>query len=326
MKYQCCIIFGGAGYIGSFFAGYLIENEIVDEIILADISLSKKEIWPRRTKEGVEQGKIRYVECDVRVEKNFDSLPTNVDLICNFAAIHREPGHSDIEFFETNIQGAENICAWADDVGAKRIIFTSSIAPYGILEREKRENTIPVPVTAYGSSKLVAEKIHIAWQNKDITNRFLSIVRPGVIFGPGEDGNMPRMIKAVNRRYFFYMGNKETRKAGGYVKELVSAMWWVLQKQSKESQGVVLYNFTSKVVPTIQDYLDAICEVSGVTRFVPSVPYSILLLIAYVIDGFARPLGIPHPFSPVRIRKLVRSNNVVPTFLIDNAYPYQYDL
>ena len=44
------------------------------------------------------------------------------------------------------------------------------------------------------------------------------------------------------------------------------------------------------------------------------------------IDLFAKPLGIKHPFSPVRIRKLIRSNNIIPSYLANNGYPYQYTL
>ena len=73
---------------------------------------------------------------------------------------------------------------------SKNIIFTSSIAPYGIEDKLKDETTVPQPVTAYGSSKLQAEKIHVAWQKKDEANRILTIVRPGIVFGKFENANM----------------------------------------------------------------------------------------------------------------------------------------
>ena len=87
--------------------------------------------------------------------------------------------------------------------------------PYGTSEVTKDESSLPVPACAYGGSKLAAEKIHLCWQNGDSADRHLVIVRPGVVFGPGEGGNVSRLVKAVLHRYFFYMGNKDTRKAGG---------------------------------------------------------------------------------------------------------------
>ena len=94
-------------------------------------------------------------------------------------------------------------------------------------------DTIPCPNTPYGSSKLAAEKIHIAWQNRDIKNRILTIVRPGVVFGKGEGGNMSRLVKLIHKNFFFYMGNKDTRKAGIYVKELVNQIYGCMKTNQK---------------------------------------------------------------------------------------------
>lgn len=48
--------------------------------------------------------------------------------------------------------------AFAERYGIRKILFTSSIAPYGAAEELKTEETIPMPNTPYGISKLVAEK------------------------------------------------------------------------------------------------------------------------------------------------------------------------
>lgn len=65
-----------------------------------------------------------------------------------FAAVHRTPGHEDHEYFETNIRGAENVVAFAEKWNIKKIVFTSSIAPYGAAEELKKETTLPTPNTA----------------------------------------------------------------------------------------------------------------------------------------------------------------------------------
>ena len=275
---------------------------------------------------SLDSSRLIFVHGDVRNEIDIHSLPVDIDLIVNFAAIHREPGHENYEYFKTNLLGAENVCKFAEKVGCQNIIFTSSISPYGVSESVKDESTIPNPVTAYGSSKLVAEKIHQIWQAKDVNNRRLVIVRPGVVFGPGEGGNVSRLIKAVIHRYFFFMGNKSTRKAGIYVKELCNAMWWVLHEQKKNGETVSLFNMSMNPGPSIGEYVQAVCKAQGVKRYVPTVPYEILIAVAYVIDALARPFGIKHPFSPVRIQKLVRSNNIIPTYLVEHGYQFQYSL
>jgi len=316
MMFGTVVIFGGTGFIGSHLAQTLARENRAATIFLCDIA-------PPRPAFKFDD-RVCYVPADVRKPIAAPDLPEAVDLVVNLAAIHREPGHELHEYYETNLLGAENVCEFAERTNCRNLIFTSSIAPYGPSEAEKTEESIPTPVSAYGGSKLAAEKIHIGWQRAD-KGRRLVIVRPGVVFGPGEGGNVSRLVKATIRRYFLYMGNRQTRKAGGYVKELAYTMLWALDRLP-ESGGVLLYNFSMAKTPTVEEYVETACRVAGIQRYVPMVPYPLLLAASYGIEAVTRPLGIKQPVSPVRIRKLVRSNNIQPAVLLREGYQYRYDL
>lgn len=322
---KCAVIFGGSGFIGVTLAQSLLTQGELDKIYLFDIEQVSAKSFNYRTALVVNDPRIVEVKGDVRQAITWQPEET-VTLVANFAAIHREPGHEDFEYYETNLLGAENVCAWTEQVSCNDLIFTSSISPYGPSEKQKDESTIPVPATAYGGSKLAAEKIHQIWLAANPAERHLVIVRPGVVFGPGEGGNVSRLIKAVIKRYFFYMGNQSTRKAGTYVKELCSALLWVLARQKEQNKNITLFNMSMNPGPSIKEYVDTICAVAGIERKILAVPYPIMLTASYGIEIIAKPLGIKHPFSPVRIKKLVRSNNILPTYLVENGYPYQYTL
>lgn len=322
---SCAVIFGGSGFIGVFFAKHLLASGGYDKVYLFDKEQVADKPFPYRARLVRECAGISEVKGDVRQAIGW-TPEEKVSLVANFAAVHREPGHESFEYYETNLLGAENVCAWAERMGCNDMIFTSSISPYGPCEQSKDEHSLPIPATPYGGSKLVAEKIHQAWLAADQARRHLVIVRPGVVFGPGEGGNVSRLVRAVIRRYFFYMGNRETRKAGTYVKELCRAMSWALQRQKEQGQHFTLFNMSMNPGPSIQEYVDTVCQVAGIRRKVPAIPYPLLLGAAYAIELIARPLGIRHPFSPVRIRKLVHSNNIRPGYLLEQGYPYQYTL
>ena len=161
------LIFGGSGFIGTHLI-HLLLNECIkpdDKVYDLDIVMPGEEgVVPGVVEEikGVE-----YIRLDVRKPIDFVFSPTENDVIFNLAAVHRTPGHEDKEYFETNIRGAENVVAFAEKNGIKKMLFTSSIAPYGAGEELKTEETLPMPNTPYGISKLVAEKIHTAWAEKD---------------------------------------------------------------------------------------------------------------------------------------------------------------
>jgi NAD dependent epimerase/dehydratase family enzyme len=148
------IIFGGSGFIGTHLINLLHEKYPNANIYNLDIV------------ENNHNGKSKFIFCDVRLKIALDISVSDQDIIFNFAAVHTTPGHPDPEYFETNIYGAENVTAFAEQHHIKKIVFTSSIAPYGASEAEKFENTLPMPNTPYGISKLVAEKIQMIWQAK----------------------------------------------------------------------------------------------------------------------------------------------------------------
>ncbi|WP_261997483.1 NAD(P)-dependent oxidoreductase [Stenotrophomonas sp. Ste96] len=323
---SCIVIFGGSGFIGTFFADFLLNNGVAEKIYLVDVESPLEKPFPFRHRIIAKHGeRIEFVRLDVREKIEF-SPPEPVFLTANFAAVHREPGHLSAEYFETNLRGAENVCDWATRIECENLIFTSSISPYGVSELTKDETTLPVPVTAYGASKLVAEKIHNTWQAWSPNKRRLVIARPGVVFGPGEGGNVTRLVRAVSRGYFCYMGNRATRKAGIYVKELCNALWWTFKERASQSEFPILFNGTMNPGPSIEEYVNAVISTRGRRAIVPTAPFPLLLAASYLIDGLAKPLRITHPFDPVRMRKLVRSNNVLPSFLISNGYNYIYTL
>jgi len=305
MKY---LIFGGSGFIGTHLVNYLFENKNV-EIYNLDII------------ENTHDGKSKYCFCDVRNEIILAFNVSNEDVILNFAAVHRTPGHPDYEYFETNIRGAENICAFAEKYGVKKILFTSSIAPYGAAEGLKVEDTLPTPNTPYGISKLVAEKVHEIWQAQG-SDHELTIVRPGVVFGKGENGNFTRLYWGIKSGKFFYPGRRDTVKACIYVKELVRFMMYELNKSNHV--GVELYNCTFEPAFTIEQIVETMKKVTGIDRKIITVNGSLLMFVAKIIGSIGgKSLGI----HPARVKKLMISTNICGKNLNNNSgYRFSYSL
>jgi GlcNAc-P-P-Und epimerase len=318
------VLFGGTGFIGTHVAMHWLRENLADQVLLVDLNPPRDEAWTASLQRELQTGRARFVRWDVR-EKIPDALLPRPDLIFNLAAVHREPGHLPREYFETNLKGADSVCAWASGVGCERMVFTSSIAPYGPSEDLKDEGSLPVPDSPYGSSKLAAEKMHIAWQAGNRCRK-LVILRPGVVFGPGEGGNVTRLVRSVVKGYFVYMGNRQTRKAGGYVKELCRVMEFGLRHQDLGGESVILLNFSMDPPPALEVYVAAIQKVAGVRRSPLNLPRSLLVGVSYPIHAAATVLGIRQPISPVRVRKLFRSTSIDPRGLRDLGYQWNYTL
>lgn len=319
------VIFGGTGFIGTHIAQHWLTERLARRVILVDLVPPREEPYTAVLQQGLQSGQVEFVRWDVRQKIPESLLPAAADLIFNLAAIHREPGHKPHEYFETNLYGAENVCAWASTVSCSRMVFTSSISPYGPSEDLKDEASLPVPETPYGSSKLAAEKIHMGWQ-AGCKCRKLLILRPGVVFGPGEGGNVTRLVRSLVKGYFVYMGNRQTRKAGGYVKELCRVIQFGLDFQDRAAQNVTLLNFSMDPPPPLEQFVEAIRKAAGIRRSPLNVPRPLLLGISYPVDAVARLFGIRQPISPVRVRKLFRSTSIDPKGLRELGYTWRYSL
>ncbi len=326
------IITGGTGFIGTNLTNFIKELDkdaqvwnldIVDPAKL-DAMTDLKEIqkyttikqWKSPVKDG-EKRKSAFVYCDVRKPiEDLPFTPTPDDIIFNFAAVHRTPGHPALAYFETNIRGAENVCAFAEKWGIKKMVFTSSIAPYGAAEELKEETTLPTPNTPYGISKLVAEKIHLAWQRGG-SDRHLAIVRPGVVFGKGENGNFTRLYWAIRGHKFAYPGRKDTIKACIYVKELVRFILWNVTERKSPCE---IYNCCFEPAYTIEHIVRAMKKVTGLTQFVPDIPNWLIMPAASVIGALGAPMGI----CPARVKKLQISTNICGKKLASCGYKFNW--
>ncbi len=325
-SFQNIVIFGGSGFIGSHLAIYFLENQLASHVIMVDLMAPDFAKLPVKLKELFEQNRIEFVRMDVRKPILTKQLPAQVDVIFNLAAVHREPGHREAEYFETNLPGAEHVVEYATAINCSYVVFTSSIAVYGTLNSgPKSEMSLPTPMTPYGISKLVAEKMHLGWQAA-ATERRLLIVRPGVIYGTGEAGNITRMVRAIIGRYFVFTGNRNVIKAGGYVKDLVRSMHWMMQHQQKTNEAVVLYNFSLHPPASLEKYAQAIIEVAGIKRKIWNVPFRPLLWVSGVVSFFTTLFGIKQSINPARVRKLLRQNNIIPHELINSGFQYKYNL
>ena len=298
------IITGGSGFIGTHLINLLSER------------YSDRKIYNLDIVENNHVGKSVYIPCDVKKSIELGIQVSGEDILFNFAAVHRTPGHPEYAYFETNIRGAENVTAFAEKYGIKKIVFTSSIAPYGAAEELKEETTLPTPNTPYGISKLVAEKIHQTWQAGD-KDRQLTIVRPGVVFGRGENGNFTRLYWSIRGHKFMYPGRKDTVKACIYVKELVQFMLYRLEHHDS---GVELYNCCYEPAYTIEHIVEAMKRVTGMKVNIPYMPGWLIMSAAGLLGALGAPMGI----CPARVKKLQISTNICGKKLASSGYRFCY--
>lgn len=304
---KTAIIFGGCGFFGTHFARSLSALEDYSRVILADVSPPREH-----------RPKVEYVWTDVRQDIQLE-VDGEIE-IYNFAAVHTNPGHEDWEYYWSNIKGAVEVCRFARRTAAKRIVFTSTMAVYGPQEQQVDERTPPNPVTAYGKSKLLAEKIHEDWQREDASRR-LVIARPAVTFGPGEHGNFTRLASLLRRSLFAYPARKDTIKSCAPIVDFADSVRFM----SSFDEPSIHYIYAYPDRTTIEQINRAFYSVAGFRLPQIVIPERLILSIALAFEILSK-FGLKTSINRDRVRKLIFSTNVYPHELTRRGWIFRHPL
>ena len=297
MELKNCLIFGGAGFIGTHYSKKLIKDGYTVYIV---------DLVPPR----FQNDRLVYIEYDVR---NLSGLKFDIrfSFIYNFAAVHTTPGHPAHEYYDTNIAGATEICTFAERNLINEIVFTSSISVYGPDERKKDEHTELAPSSAYGFSKMLAEKIHHSWVLRKPSNK-LTIVRPAVVFGPGEGGNFTRLAAMMRKGIFIYPGRKDTIKSCIYVDDLI----FCTELARKTNNNFELFNGAYPEMYTLEEIIECFKRNHFPKVTLLMIPKHLVLTAAAIFKVFNfLNIGI----HPDRVMKLINSTHIYPSWIAKNV-------
>jgi nucleoside-diphosphate-sugar epimerase len=286
------LVIGGSGFIGTY---------LVDELLKSGHTVRIFDKKPSaRFNDLVALG-------DVRDHAALNAALKGIDAVYNLAAEHRDDVTPVSLYYDVNVQGAKNIVEAANINGLKKIIFTSTVAVYGLDQSSPDEASSTLPFNHYGKSKLQAELIFNAWAEKGGGNS-LTVVRPVVIFGEGNRGNVFNLIKQIQSNKFMMVGLGENRKSMAYVGNVTKFLIHTLQF----GPGKSVFNFADKPDLKVSELIELIQDELSLSRKILELPYSAGLAGGLVFDLMARLTGKKYSISSIRIRKFC-ANTIVST-------------
>ena len=284
-------VIGGSGFIGSALARLLTSHQ--KRMMIVDTKISK--FYPEFSQCG-----------DVRsVDQIAELLPAK-SVIINLAAEHRDKVVPKTLYEEVNVSGAINICTAARIKKINTIIFTSSVAVYGFAKIGTNELGEIAPFNEYGRTKYEAERIYRLWQEEAPDERILVIIRPTVVFGEGNRGNVYSLFNQIATGRFVMIGNGENRKSMAYVENVAAFIEHCIDCKP----GIHIYNYVDKPDFTMNRLVGTVNSILGKNRKLSfRVPYGVALQIAKIIDIISKCFNKEFAVSAIRIQKFC-SNSV----------------
>jgi GlcNAc-P-P-Und epimerase len=281
-------LIGGMGFIGTRLAKRLIDAN--ETFSIYDIRADEHE--------GKLSGAVYVDVAKLETLNCIDSC----DAIVNLAAVHRDDVRPLSRYDEVNVDGARNVCEIAEQKGINMIVFTSSVAIYGFAPADTGEDGKVNYFNDYGRTKWLAEGILKEWQQRDASRRTLVIVRPTVVFGEGNRGNVYNLLKQIQSGRFVMFGSGRNFKSMAYVENVAA----FLQHSLKLGVGVHIYNFVDKPDFNMNQLVSTVRKILfGKDGVGIRLPAHIGIGVGYVADLASRILGISLPVSSIRVKKFM---------------------
>ena len=253
---------------------------------------------------------------DVRsVEQLRASIP-NGSVIVNLAAEHRDDVRPLSLYDEVNVGGARNICGVAREKGVLTIIFTSSVAVYGFTPIGTDESGKIAPFNDYGRTKYEAEQVFKAWQAEAPTERTLVIIRPTVVFGEQNRGNVYNLLRQIASGKFVMVGSGENRKSMAYVENVAA----FIEYSMSFKPGVHIYNFIDKPDFTMNSLVANVNRILGRQEKIGfRLPFTVGYAIGKGFDLVAALIGKRFAISSIRVKKFC-ANSVYNTAIDQTGF------
>jgi len=282
------LITGATGFIGS---------HLIDEL------LKKKEkvrILARKVNRD-EKLKQHGLEIYSGSLENIDSLTEatkDVKTVYHLAAMLGGPDVTYKQLYNTNVVGTENLIRACVKNNVKRFVYISSVAAMGPTRHMADETTKCNPVTDYDKTKYFSE---IAVRKSELD---WTIIRPTMVYGPGEIRNKAKMFRLIQKGFFAIIGNGKNLMSLVYVDNLIKGI--ILAGESKSSVKQT-YIISDKRTYTMNEFVETIAKNENVRM-----PVHLPVFIAYISALFFRILSIfkiPQLLSKDRIKNLTMNHS-----------------
>lgn len=276
---------GGSGFIGTRLARRLAggarEFYIVDKAKSNDFSAKS------------------YL-ADVRDMDQLRGAMQGVRVLINLAAEHRDDVRPRSLYDEVNVKGAENLCLIAREKNIQHLIFTSSVAVYGFAPANTGEEGEINYFNDYGRTKWEAEKVFRAWQQEEPERRTLVIVRPTVVFGEQNRGNVYNLLRQIASGKFLMIGKGINKKSMAYVENVAA----FLEHSLSFPPGIHTYNYIDKPDFDMNTLVGVVRKALGKSGGIAMrIPYGLGYLMGLGCDLVANITGKSLPVSSIRVKK-----------------------
>lgn len=295
------LVTGAFGFIG---------REVVEELLEQGFEVYALKSLRSTGENFVAKENLKIVAADITKRESIAGLEQieQVDAVIHSAGLAHQFGDTEKSAFDSvNVAGTENTVDLAVKLKASHFILIGSTAIYGIISGSSNGTKItedfePQPETLYAASKLEAEKV--CRQRCEAYNLALTIFRLAPVIGESNVGNVSRLIEAIDKRRFVWVGEGGNLKSLIYKRDVARACVSVLKRKKG---GTEIFNLAAEPVK-MKDFVNEISRRLGKKTPPVAIPPTLLRFI----------FGINS--KTLNIKKIRRIAGTIEKWLSDDVY------
>jgi len=256
------------------------------------------------SRSGIVPDGVDAVACDLAYIPVPEEMIRGIDVIYHLAGkAHALSGSwpDEEEYFPVNVKATRRLLNAAKTAGVKRVVYFSSVKAMSAGDSGPQDESCgSLPMDMYGRSKLMAE--HLVLRGGFVPEPV--VIRPVMVYGNTEKGNLPKMIRAIRNGRFPPVPDTRNQRSMVHVDDLVHAA--LLAADHPDAVGNIYIVTDGQAYSTRQIYV-WICE--ALQKPVPGwqLPLPVLKVLAKGGDVIGKIRGRRFIFDSDVLEKLAGS-------------------
>lgn len=229
------LVTGASGFLGSHLTHALVKRGVTPRVL----------IRPNSRREALPPSQIETCEGDLRDPETIKRAVAGIDVIYHCAATMKG---SKEEFFASNVQGTQQMLAAAQSSGVQRFVHVSSVAVYGpgektIVRENDEYDPFPEKRGYYTWTKIESDRLALQFAKEQSLP--VTVLRPGIIYGPGAKPFFARLHYNLKGKAHVVIGQPNALLPLVFVESVVEAL---ILAGAKPVEDLPVYNIVDGAI------------------------------------------------------------------------------
>jgi nucleoside-diphosphate-sugar epimerase len=297
MKNEKYLVTGAAGFVGSAVVRELLQRGKKVRALVRNGSIKNK------TLKGLGLD-VEIVEGDLKNPASLLKAAEGCSGVFHIAALFRQVNVPDEEFDLVNVKGTESMLKASIEAGVKRFVHCSTCGVVTSSDNPICDETEPYkPGDIYQRSKVEGEKTALHYFREGKISGV--VIRPAMIFGPGDQRTL-KLFRMINRRRFFYVGTGDKLVHWIDVRDLARAFCQAMESTTTNAE---VYIVAGKKPLSLKEFVELVAKKLEVPKPWLHIPVRPMQWLGVLCETVCQPFGIEPPLYKRRVDFYIKNRS-----------------